>query len=501
MVKKLLFLKQMHYLFSLALVLTTMYNVKVLAIPNSTKELKLNQKIVAELSLAQGYKTNEVNLQFQTYRLNVIQNMSIYDWNLIFDSGYQFDNSTNLINSGNTPYNNKYKQYKTNVLLTKALSSGTLLGLEYARSSQQSNIDSTFTPPPPDNQTLDNLGLTLEQNLWANYFGTADRAISNSVRNTFEAQSILRANNLEEVVLEAIRQYWTTYTAQENFKEAISSRDRYKKLVEAVKRKTSLGYSNPGDLPQAQAEYESREQAVKSTSTSYINNLSTLITLLNLAPDTEIEFDVEKTLPSVPKLSAKNIEELRSVRSQKYKVEAAKENLIASRSKSVPSLNLVGKISSTGWGENSQDSYSAVISANRPKYYIGFKVNYHFGSDIQNEDLINKKINADLEETHLKLQTLQALDIQLQSERKVHETYSLALSTEKQKIFREKAVQEMNRSYSQGRTDISILITAMNNFVNAELAYIQAIGGYHIALNEWAAVRDELIPESSEREL
>jgi outer membrane protein TolC len=498
---KILCFRRATSLFAFTITLALTHSVNAFGIQPSNKGLNLNQKLVAELSLSQGYKTKEVNLQFQTYRLTVIQNMSIYDWTLGLDSGYQFDNSTNLISFGNTPFNNKYKQYKTNILLNKSLNTGTLLGLEYARNSQQSNIDSTFTTPPPDNQTFDNLGLTLEQNLWANYFGTADRAISNSVLNSFEAQNILRANNLEEVVLEAIRQYWTTYTAQENFKEAMSSRDRYKKLVDAVKRKTSLGYSNPGDLPQAQAEYESREQAVKSTSTSYLNNLSTFITLLKLDPNTEIEFDVEKNLPSVPKLPSKNIEELRSVRSQKYKVEAAKENLIASKSKSAPTLNLVGKIYSTGWGENSQDSYSAVISTSRPKYYIGFKLNYNFGSDIQNEDLINKKINADLEETHLKLQTLQALDIQIQSERKVHETYSLALSTEKQRIFREKAVQEINRSYSQGRTDISILITAMNNFVNAELAYIQAIGSYHIALNEWASVRDELIPESSQREL
>ncbi|HWU41862.1 MAG TPA: TolC family protein, partial [Bdellovibrio sp.] len=187
---------------------------------------------------------------------------------------------------------------------------------------------------------------------------------------------------------------------------------------------------------------------------------------------------------------------LRAIRSQKLKVAAAKESLDASKSKSYPLLNLVGKATTTGWGENSKDSYSDLTSGDHPQYYIGLRFLYHFGSDVQNEDIINKKITRDLEESRLSLQTLQAVDSQTQAERRVQETYALALSTQKQKTFREQAAQELNRSYAQGRTDISILITAMNNFVASEVAFIQAVGNYHIALNEWASARDELIPDT-----
>lgn len=461
----------------------------------TSKEVVLNQKIVAELAMSQGYKTQEVNLQYQTLRLSLIQSQAVYDWSLGAETGYQMDNSLSLLSTGTTPLNNKYQQYKTSLTATKPLSTGTLLGIEVNRLSQQSNIDPVFNNPPPDRQTLDSAGLTLEQSLWGNFFGEADRAVLNAADHTYHSQNILRANNLEDVVLESIRQFWKSYSAQENFKEAMASRDRYRKLVDVVKRKTSLGYSNPGDLPQAQAELESREQAVKAASVAYLNNIDTLLTLLKLDPNTEVKFEIGTGLPNVPKLAEKSVQDLRAIRSQKLKVDAANESLVASKSKSFPSLNLVAKAYTTGWGEDSQNSYSGMIATDRPKYYIGLKLAYKFGSDLPNEDLINKKINKDLEQSRLNLQTLQTTNLQIQSERNVHETYALALGAEKQKNFREKAVLELNRSYSQGRTDISILINSMNNFVSAELAYIKAIGDYHIALNEWAAARDELIPD------
>ena len=39
----------------------------------------------------------------------------------------------------------------------------------------------------------------------------------------------------------------------------------------------------------------------------------------------------------------------------------------------------------------------------------------------------------------------------------------------------------------------------MNNFFDSEIQYSQAVGNYATALNEWAAVRDELIPDDSEK--
>ncbi|WII71298.1 TolC family protein [Bdellovibrio sp. 22V] len=460
------------------------------------KEITLNQRTVAELVLKQGPRTKEVNLRYQQFRLDPVLVLANYDWNLTAETGFEYDKSASILTSSsqNTA---KYERYRTTVLLEKPFTTGTTLGLELSRLSQKVELDGFSSNPPPSQQTLDSAGILLEQALLGNFFGVADRGTVNAAELTYQANNIARANELEDVVLEAIRQFWNTYVAQENFKEAVNSRDRYKKLVDAVKRKTSLGYSNPGDLPQVQAEFETREQKVKTASAEYLASVEDLVTFLALEPGTEIRFDVPKEIPPVPKLTPKKVEELRVIRAQKLKVEAAKESLDAAESLSYPTLNFVGRMYTSGVDEDSESSYSELASGTRPKYYAGLRFQYNFGSDVQNETVINKKLTKDLEETRLQLGLNQANDVENQSQRNVQSTYAVAVSAEKQKSFREKAAQELTRSYNQGRTDISILITALNNFFDSEVQFSRAIGNYAIALNEWAAARDELIPDDA----
>lgn len=474
------------------LVTTTLHE----ASAQARKEITLTQKDVAELVLKQGYTTKEVNLKYQQFRLAPALVLSAYDWTLDVESGFEYDKSSSLLTSAN-PVDAKYERYRTTASLRKPFTTGTTLGVELNRLSQKVDFDGVVSNPPPGEQTLDSAGLLLEQALLGNFFGVADRGTVNAAELTYEAETINRANELEEVVLDAIRQFWNTYVAQENFKESVASRDRYKKLVDAVKRKTSLGYSNPGDLPQVQAEYETREQRVKISSREYLNNLESLLTLLSLEPGTEVRFQIPSTIPTVPILPLKNVEELRSVRSQKLKVKAAEESLTAAESLSYPTLDFVGKVYTTGVDESSEGSYSDVVSGTRPRYYMGLRFNYYFGSDIQNEQIINKKLGKDLESTRLSRQLLEAVDAEVQAQRQVQSTYAVVQSTLKEKGYREKAAQELNRSYNQGRTDISILITALNNYFDSEIFHMRALGNYAIALNEWAASRDELIPDDS----
>ncbi len=51
----------------------------------------------------------------------------------------------------------------------------------------------------------------------------------------------------------------------------------------------------------------------------------------------------------------------------------------------------------------------------------------------------------------------------------------------------------MQRSFNNGRVDINLLIEAMNKFFSSQVQYTRAVGDYFIALNEWAALNDELI--------
>lgn len=459
-------------------------------------QITLSEKTIKELALKQGPKALEVRLKYQQFHLDPVKTRSAYDWNLIAETGFEYDKSASLLTSG-TSVSPKYERYRTTLSLQKPFTTGTLLGLEMNSLSQR--VDTSIYPanPPPSTQNLDSAGVILEQAILGNFFGIADRATVSAAELTYQANNVSLANELEDVVLEAIRQFWNTYVSQETYKEALNSRDRYKTLVDAVKKKTQLGYTNPGDLPQVQAEYETRDQRVKTTTTDYKKNVETLLTLLALPANTIINFEIPKEVYPVPKLAAKKVEDLRLIRAQRLRADSAIQSLDAAESLRYPTLKLVGRASTSGLGDTAENSFSELESGKKPKYYVGFKFQYNFGSDIQNETVTNRKLTRDLEETRLQRQLMESQDLQAQAERQAQTAYEITLSTKKQRNFREKASQELTRSYGQGRTDISILITSLNNFFDSEVQYFRALGDYAISLTQWAAVRDELVTEEA----
>src|SRR5690606_3975170 len=111
----------------------------------------------------------------------------------------------------------------------------------------------------------------------------------------------------------------------------------------------------------------------------------------------------------------------------------------------------------------------------------------------QEQEYTHRRIQRHLQETQLDRRRREFTDSENNNVRKVRAAYANALSAKKLVQFRDKAVKEITRSYNQGRSDISILIEAINRYSNAEVDFSRAIGDYQISLNEWAALRDELI--------
>ncbi|RYZ69453.1 MAG: TolC family protein [Proteobacteria bacterium] len=459
--------------------------------------VSLSQKDVAEIVLQQGRRTKETNLGYQQFRLALAQSLQPYEWNFLATSGYQFDKSVGFT----TTAFDKTENWITNLILSKNFSTGTLASVEYKRTSLKGAPNITGVAAGVRSvQTQDLLGINLEQDLWANFFGNAARGDMDAADLSYKARSVLRTNDLENVVLDTIRQFWTTFVSERNFKEATTSRDRSKKLVDAVRKKSGFGYANPGEYSQAQADYEARVQDVKNASTTYLANLDTLNSILGLPSGCEVKFVISDVVPSVPQLPEKSVNDLRVIRSQKLALNADERAFDAAKSKDAPTLRLVGKLYSYGVDPDGDAAYSSMMAGTQPQYYAGVKFQYAFGSEFLGENRLNKRYARELEEVRLARATQESQDGLAQAQRKVQTSYSAVLSATEQRKFRERALQELNRSFGQGRTDISIYIDAMNKFSASEIQYSQAIGNYQTALNEWAAVRDELIPDSQEEQ-
>jgi outer membrane protein TolC len=458
------------------------------------KAESLSQKDVAKYIIERSQKVKEINYKYLQMRLAPSLILSSYDWSLSGDLGQEWDKTESVTN----PNSVLYQRYKSSLTLKKSLLTGTNLNFDYSRNSFYSDNNAT-TNTSIGQATGDLLGFSIEQNLWKNSFGQGDQSTVEASKLQFEANSMIRTNELQDLVLDALRLYWNTYVAEENFNEANAARERYKKFIDAVKKKTAYGYSNPGEIYQVQAEYENREQFVKISSSEYLKLRENLLQLLQLPVDQNISFPTMTAIPDAPKLTSKNLEDLRILKSQDLKIKSAEASLEASRSNQQPVLSLLGSVYTSGYSDTPSVAQSHLLSGSHPKYYVGIKFQYSFGSDYHTEDQINKKVGLDLEKTKRQRLNEELLNTHNQAERKVQTTYFAVLSSQKQKEYREKAMTALQRSFNQGRTDIGILIDAINRFFNSEIQYTRSIGDYFIALNEWAALRDELIPNQEDQ--
>jgi outer membrane protein TolC len=449
------------------------------------QKLTLSQAKVVELILQNSLAVKESSFRYEQFRYLPFLVTREFDWKWSVETGMQVDKTETLSSVGDY----RYERHRTVASISKSLLTGTNLTFDVARTSQNKTISA-------DQLTYDTWGLSLEQSLWGNSFGQADRARVRAAENLYKSQLLGQSDEVQNVVLQGLRLYWDVYVAQENFNEAQSARERYRKLVGNIQKKSTLSYTAPGELNQVQAEFELREQNIKIGTNDFFRLRESLATFLNLPAKTEIQFEIPKTIPAVPVLPPKEAKQVRAIQAQELKVLSAEDELKYINSKNDPALNLVARLSSSGVDESSNESFKELTSGSRPNTYVGVKISHSFGSDAKEEERLNKKATLELEKIRQQRSLLDFDDRQIQSQRKVETAFQVLESINKQKTFREKALTELNRSYTQGRTDIRNLIEAMNSYNLAEVARSKAVGDYFMALNEWYALRDELITVS-----
>ncbi len=455
----------------------------------SSKVKTINLKTVAQLVLNQSLKKEESVLNYQQAIYKKNQSLASLDYTLNVESGWEQSKFENFTGTANP----KDETYKTNIQLKKTFLTGTNLILEYTRTSLKSEFASSYTGSLPNSQTQDVVGLSLEQSLLKNILGQntqRDLELSELDVQQAEKNKLLQ---MQEQVLEAIRAFWKAYVSQKNFLESISTRDRYLKLVESVRKKNQFGYANPGELYQVLAELEIREQTVKSLSQDYLNSLDCLLTLLNMPKEEKIELIIPEGLTPAPVLSKLNLETNRSLLIQKDKIKQSEVQLETANNKTLPDLSLVGKVYRSGLEPTSEDAFTEMSTGSHPKYYLGFKFSYSFGSDQQKDDYKSKLIQKNIE--HLKFNKLQSELLEKESviQRKIQVSYNSIISLKSQLEWREKALQDIQKAYTQGRLDISQLIDSMNKYFAVQTQYTQSLGDYQIALNEWSALSDQLV--------
>ncbi len=452
--------------------------------------LQLGPQDIVPLVLKQGPQTQEIQLQAQRSRLTWAEANHVFDFNINATAGYQLSKFESLT----APTLEENKTYSTQATLSKPFQTGTILSLQYVGTTDQPQVSSGTTA----DSTQDVAGILLEQNLWRNFFGTADRASLRAADAGLKASELARLAGLQDLALTALQAYWKAYVAQETYDAAVKSQERYLKLISSIQRKTRYGYANPAELAQAQAELENRVQTVKVEAANAALAMDQLKTLLLISKDLQIQFAIPREIPPPP-LVTKSLQPdtARPVQAANLSVEAAQNTLEQIQSDSHPDLSLIAQYYVQGLEASAGQAQKEMGEGVHPKYFIGLRFQHSFGSGYQNENILNKKYNRDLLAAQLDRKKLEFKDQEEDIKRRLQSTYSIYLSSQNQRSLREKASAELSKTYTQGRTDISILIDSLNKYFDSDALVSESLANYQITLAQWQALQDQLVPTES----
>ena len=467
--------------------------VAVLASPQTASAtVRLTPQNVVDLALSKGYRARAAELTAQRSYLNLQKALGAFDFQFKLAPYYEYNTAQKLEGTGNPLDRNLY----ITASLSKEMRSGTNLALDYINHQQVSTLSSTAAASRQPVANLSSLQLTAKQALWRNAFGYANRLAVEVGQMEVSSALETRSESLEQVLLDAMTLFWNTYIAEQQLKENLYAREKYEELVKNVRRKAGFNLSAPGELPRLQAELQGTEQKVKSSSASYLAALDTLLTAIQLRTSEPVELSVPVLLPAVPQLATVDPERLRSVRVARTTLESAEKSLESEKSKSRPKFDLVAKARSTGVDEENGRAYSELASTTYPTYYVGFEFETPLDSALLRGNVADAEVRRAQADNDLRIQRDAVKDQLAAADRSVASQYTVAKLAMETVELRARVVKELENSYRQGRQPLVELIRAYNDFFNARLEQARAIGNYHIALNQLAATRDELVKGS-----
>ncbi len=458
------------------------------------ESVTLTPQVVVDRVLSLGLERQALDAQLQAAELPLFQARAPLDFRLMAETNYEVNrgDTMNVISN-----NEEDKNFKALLGVSKKFLSGTDVRLNYQRTSISSLLNPFAQSQNfPSTRTLDVFSLEVEQDLLSNAFGRVDRLRQAQAQRSLQRAGEERLESLESLILESMERFWHSFVAQENLKESLESRDRYEKLVATVRNKARLGFSAPGELATAQAEYESQVQRVKVASLNYLEHLDQLLRLLRLDLDVEVSFQIEELLPPLPELAELEPEEqeaLRSVQVARSQLEEGRLALDITRSQHRPQLSLITRISQTGAEEEPSQALSKAFEGQRPIYFVGLQFSHPLDSSQRRGELAAARAQHTLNELQLETARDQILLQLRQSQRQVQSLRQVAESASQAVELWQRALRELEASYRQGRTDISEVVRVYNSLLAAQTQRSRAIGDYHIALNSLAAARDQLV--------
>ena len=380
--------------------------------------------------------------------------------------------------------------------LQKPFLTGTQLKLEYLYTGidKYSNAGAVATTPFPDIATA-NLNLRIEQDLVQNIFGVEDRAKMAIAHHQVELAQTRLMEERENLIIQAINQFWQTYISQLSLNLKSETLKDYKSLVKVTRSKKNYSYTRPGELNQILAELETASREVLLQKTEYEDKLQQLLNLSNQKQYQTVRLQAPSVLPSRPPSLSKELKQTsRTVQLLQKRFSIQQEQSKIFKSKTWPKVKLFASYGLGGQAVNRDDAFRNLLDQENQQYSYGIKLHYLIPSSG-----IHRKRTA------IREQALEASRLELEitkkdfnrlmqfTENDLKSLYQAVKSSEKIYKLRNLSYKQIRKAYLQGRLDVFQLIQAKKNAQGSEIEHVTLLSRYHQALAYAYALRDELL--------
>lgn len=281
---------------------------------------------------------------------------------------------------------------------------------------------------------------------------------------------------LQETILSINNAYLKLLGAQEVLSSTKDSEKSYKKAYEESKRRFDLGLVALSDKLLAKTSYEQSKLATVKAQNSVKQAQGNLATLLNLSPDTSFNLKTPPKDKDITKLeTSEKVEQLMDLalaqrpelKSKESSVTAAKENITAVRSTTLPSLSATG---SAGYGDSwrksnpYQLSTSAGLRLSVP-LFTGFADTYKVAA----AQYQYREAQFGLKETQNSIRN--EVWASYQDYQTAVEAYKISKAVLDSAKENERVAM---KSYEVGKGDILNLLTATSQMSDARQGYVNA---------------------------
>ncbi len=435
-------------------------------------------------------QSENIQLRARQLEAQVGSLQGVYDPEIAFASGYEIDRTESLNGLSNLEDRTLQNRFR----ITKKFGTGMLAEFNYTLTQQRSQVN-PFTQSIREAQLSENnFSLSLRQPFLYNTLGASDRLSLESAELRSDAQKMLSKEEGEELLLNGLELFWLAYKAQKSLELGLEARGIYEQLLKTTRQQKSLGQADAGDVARVEAIFEMQSQKVKRDSSQYLTQIDQLFHFLEKEPpQKDLVFDVSQELPSPPEMTSPELSQTRQWQIENDSLDAIEAEKGALKMKDLPVLDLVGEASWNGVDPKTSQSLSEAIGGQRPRYFVGIEFGFRFGNSSTRSKISNLSDQMVIQKNKLHL-TKNVYKMETESlKRQILSLFQITQSAQKSVGLYRTLIAAQKRNYRQGRIQLNALIEDYNRLFDSELAAIDALSSYHIALHQWAAHTDQLI--------